>query len=75
MGIKGRRAAVKNGLVNSLAGMVKHIAEVQMELVNSGAAQNTVENVCEKFGKCAQDLNKLQELEKQLKELESEDDE
>ena len=78
MGIKllnRRKTMVRNGLVNSLAGMAKHIAEAQMELVNCGAVQNATENVREKLGKCVQDLKELQELEEQLKELESEDDE
>ena len=69
------RTTVRNGLVNSLAGMAKHIAEAQMELVNSGAVQNAAENVSEKLGKFAEDLEELQKLEEQLKELESEDDE
>lgn len=78
MGIKllnHRKTMVKNGLVNSLADAAKHIAEAQMELVNSGAAQNAAENVSKKLGEFAQDLKELQELEEQLKELESEDDE
>jgi len=43
-----RKTMVKNGLVNSLADAAKHIAEAQMELVNSGAAQNAAENVSKK---------------------------
>ena len=78
MGIKllnRRKTMVKNGLVNSLESMVKHIAEAQMELVNRGAVQNATENVSKKLGEFVQDLKELQELEEQLKELESEDDE
>lgn len=78
MGIKllnHRKAMAKNGVVNSLASMVKHIAEAQMELVNRGAVQNATENVSKKLGGFVQDLKELQELEEQLKELESEDDE
>lgn len=40
-----------------------------------GAAQNATENVSKKLGGFVQDLKELQELEEQLKELESEDDE
>lgn len=48
MGIKllnHRKTMVKNGLVNSLADAAKHIAEAQMELVNSGGGSK-------RCGKC-----------------------